>query len=189
MIERLINWDIDLFLYLNQFHNGFWDVIMFYFSEKWIWIPLYLLFIAIFIKRYRRQAIWIVLAIIAVIGLSDFVSVNLFKNVFLRLRPCHNPTLEGLVHIVRNHCGGQYGFYSSHASNHFAIAIFVSLILQRKISKGWIFGIILWAAVVSYSRIYLGVHYPGDIVAGAIAGTVLAYIGYRTLRLLQPTIH
>ena len=98
---------------------------MFYISEKWVWIPLYILIIGVLIKLFKRNAIWVILTIIAVVGLNDFISVNLFKNVIMRLRPCHNPTLEGLVHIVNNHCGGQFGFYSSHASNHFGIATIV----------------------------------------------------------------
>jgi len=107
----------------------------------------------------------------------------------MRLRPCHDPSLSELVHTVYEKCGGQYGFYSSHASNHFAIATIVSVFIKEKVQRIWIYALFIWAAVVSYSRIYLGVHYPGDVVTGAIAGTVIAYTGYRFLIFLKPGLH
>ena len=188
MIDQLVKWDTDLFLFLNGIHNSFWDQIMFYISEKWVWIPLYILIIGVLIKLFKRNAIWVILTIIAVVGLNDFISVNLFKNVIMRLRPCHNPSLEGLVHIVNNHCGGQFGFYSSHASNHFGIATIVSLFLYKRINRYWIVGLFIWATIIAYSRIYLGVHYPGDVIAGALAGTLLAYGLFRLLLILKPDL-
>jgi undecaprenyl-diphosphatase len=175
MIETLKYWDTQVFLFLNGKHNSFWDFTMYWVSNKLIWIPLYLFFIFLIFKYYKKNLLWVLLATVIVIALSDLISVHLFKNVFLRLRPCHEPQLEGLVHLVKGKCGGQYGFISSHATNHFAFAVFSSLILRKKV-KYFTFLIILWAAVISYSRIYLGVHYPGDVLGGVIVGSVLGWI-------------
>lgn len=173
LIHTLKNWDQELFLALNGAHNGFWDFVMWWASDKFIWIPVYLLFLYLLWKHHGRK-IWIILFFASLlVFLSDQVSVHFFKNVFQRLRPSHEPALEGMVHIVNNYRGGQYGFYSSHASNVFAVAVFViSLLPKRPVTILLIIG---WALLIAYSRIYLGVHYPGDVLAGALAGSILAY--------------
>lgn len=188
MIDQLNQWDTALFLFLNGKHNAFWDVVMYWLSDKWIWIPLYVFFIYLMIRYYKSKAVWVILTIFAVIGLSDFISVNLFKNVFMRLRPCHEPSLNGMVHLVNNYCGGEYGFYSSHASNHFAIATIVSLFIRNHVNRIWIIALFMWAGAISYSRIYLGVHYPGDVIAGALAGTAIAYLIYKLTLKFKPVL-
>lgn len=167
MIQQL---DTDLFLFLNSINSPFWDGIMWTISARLTWVPLYLIILWMFYRLTGRRVILVLLFVIAAITLSDQLSVHAFKEVFLRLRPCHEPSLEGLVHIVRGKCGGQYGFVSSHAANSFNIAVF-SLLLLRK--RWFTIAILFWAAVVSYSRVYLGVHYPGDIIGGAILGVVI----------------
>tara|TARA_R110001592_G_scaffold246255_1_gene507945 strand:- start:4748 stop:5164 length:417 start_codon:yes stop_codon:yes gene_type:complete len=128
--------------------------------------------------------LYIIPAIVALIFLSDKISVYFFKEVFMRLRPCHNPEIANLVHIVNDHCGGQFGFVSSHATNTFALAVFVGLLLKKQIS--WLLPILVfWAAVVSYSRVYLGVHYPGDIVGGALLGAIIAKLVFMLLNFLN----
>ncbi|MBN2175834.1 MAG: phosphatase PAP2 family protein [Bacteroidales bacterium] len=184
MLEILNIWDIQLFLFLNGMHNSFWDVVMFWLSNKFIWIPLYLFFIYLLAKFYKKEAIWISLVLIILIAITDQLSVHLFKNIFERLRPCHEPSLEGMVHIVYGKCGGQFGFVSSHASNHFAMAIFLSGFLGKKI-RYFTPLIFLWAFIISYSRIYLGVHYPGDVAVGGLFGAsvgVLINKVYFTIR-------
>lgn len=131
--------------------------------------------------------LYITPAIVALIFLSDKISVYFFKEVFMRLRPCHNPVIANLVHIVNNHCGGQFGFVSSHATNTFALAVFVGLLLKQKVS--WLLpALVLWATIVSYSRIYLGVHYPGDVICGALLGTIIAKFVLMMLNFLNKKI-
>lgn len=187
MLEQIIQWDKELFLILNGWNSGFWDVMMYNISNKLIWIPLYLLFLYWLIRFYKKDAIWIILALFLVITLSDQLSVHGFKNVFLRLRPCHDPDLSGLVHIVKDKCGGQYGFYSSHATNHFALAVFFLLVFKNRI-RYFTPVILIWAAIVAYSRIYLGVHFPADVIAGAMMGSLIGWLGYFSLRKVKPGI-
>ena len=169
MLEQLKSIDTDLFLVINGAHSPFFDFLMFGASEKWIWIPLYLLFAWLLYKHYgKRSWILILLAGLAV-TISDLTAVYLFKNVFLRPRPCHEPLLESVIHLVNGYCGGKYGFISSHASNSFALATFLSLLLGKKI-RFFTALIIVWALLLCYSRVYLGVHYPGDVIVGAIWG-------------------
>ncbi len=173
LIDTLKNWDQELFLVLNGAHNGFWDFVMWWASDKFIWIPVYALFLFLLWKQHGRK-IWIIIFFAALlVFLSDQISVHFFKDVFQRFRPSHEPAIKDVVHIVNNYRGGDYGFYSSHASNVFALAVFVISLLPKKP-----LGIVLiigWAMLIAYSRIYLGVHYPGDVLAGALAGSILGF--------------
>ena len=172
IVERIKELDSDLFLLINGWHSPFWDTVMYWLSDKLIWIPLYLLLIYFLIRYYKKQTVIILLFVAILMFLSDQTSVNLFKNIFQRLRPCHEPSLAGLVHIVRDKCGGQYSFVSSHATNHFAIAVFLIPFLGKKL-KYFTPLILFWAAIICYSRVYLGVHYPGDVMGGAVLGSAL----------------
>ena len=172
MLESLNGWDTQLFLFLNGLHSPFMDRVMYFISGRLEWLPLYLGILSLLIYRFRWKAVWILLGIAALLTMSDQSSVHLFKNVFERLRPCHQAELAGLVHLVNDHCGGQYGFVSSHASNSFAVAVFTSLFLRNRYY--WA-GMLIWATLVGYSRIYLGVHFPGDVIGGAILGSLLAW--------------
>ncbi len=167
-----------MFLALNGNHSSFFDFLFYWSSNKYLWIPLYFFLLYLLIKYYKRESIYIILSLIILITISDQLSVHGFKNVFMRLRPCHEPSLEGLVHLVNNKCGGSFGFYSSHASNHFALATFFHFFLGKKI-KYFSFLIFVWAAIISYSRIYLGAHYPGDVIAGAVMGIFLGYMIFK----------
>ncbi len=153
-------------------HSPFRDRLMHAISGKLIWAPLYLAILISLGIKYKRKFLVILLFIIAAIALSDQVSVHLFKNVVHRLRPCHEPFLEGLVHLPDGRCGGLYGFVSSHAANSFNVAL-LSLLLLRK--RWFTIAIILWALTVGYSRIYMGVHYPGDVICGSILGILIGW--------------
>jgi len=178
MLERI---DQQLFLFINSSNSPFFDQVMYALSGRVIWVPLYLAILIYLGVKYKRKFLIIIPFIIIAVTLADQVSVQLFKNIFIRLRPCHEPSLAGMVHLVKGECGGLYGFVSSHASNSFNVAL-LSLMFIKK--KWYTISIILWASVIGYSRIYLGVHYPGDVVCGSMVG---AFIGWGVYKLYELT--
>ena len=182
MLERL---DQQLFLFLNSLNSPFWDQVMHAISGRVIWAPLYLAILIFLGIKYKRKFLIILLFIILAVTLADQSSVQLFKNLVQRLRPCHEPSLEGLVHLVNGECGGEFGFVSSHATNSFNVAL-ISLLF---ISKKWYtISIILWAIIVGYSRIYLGVHYPGDVICGSLLGALIGWSIYKLYVLIDNKI-
>jgi undecaprenyl-diphosphatase len=174
MIEFLKEIDTQLFLFLNGIHSPLGDFVMYWLSDKYIWVPLYAFLLFLLFRYYGMKALILMVLVALLITISDQVSVHLFKNVFQRLRPCHEPALEGMVYTL-GRCGGKFGFISSHASNSFAIAVFMALLLWHKVRSMAIF-MLVWAALVSYSRVYLGVHYPGDILVGGMVGALEALL-------------
>jgi undecaprenyl-diphosphatase len=182
MLETLNNWDTQLFLTLNGWNSPFWDTIMYWISGKTNWIPLYVVLLGYLGYTFRWKSLWILLGTAVLITMSDQASVHLFKETFERLRPCHQDHLAGMVHLVNDYCGGRYGFVSSHASNHFAVAMFTALWIR----KWWYWTFIMvWAGIISYSRIYLGVHFPGDVIFGAILGILLAWGVYQIMTYIR----
>lgn len=172
-MDWLLQLDSRVFLAINGWNSEAWDGVMWWISGKTTWWPFYLLILALLGWRKKWHLLPMILFIVVVITLTDQTSVHLFKNVFQRLRPCHEPSLEGLVHLVNNKCGGQFGFISSHAANSFGVAVLVSLWLRK---KGYTAVMLTWAVLIAYSRVYLGVHYPGDVIAGAIWGAGCAWL-------------
>jgi membrane-associated phospholipid phosphatase len=156
--------------YLNtQWHNEFLDTLLPFFRNQWFWTPLYL-FLALHIpSRFGRKGLFWCLGFILAFAISDQVSAHFMKQFFHRLRPCNNPYLNSVIHLLVN-CGSGLSFPSSHASNHFAIGTFSAMTLD-KFAK-WIWPVaIVWALLVCYSQVYVGVHYPLDVVVGGIVGT------------------
>lgn len=175
MLEKLEHIDQQLFLLLNGFHFSFMDPFMLFFTETYTWIPLYVILLYFIIRHFGiKSLIWILPLITLLITASDQSSVHLFKNVFQRYRPCHNLHLQPFVHLIAG-CGGKYGFVSSHAVNTFALATFFHFLFSEKV-KYFSVTIFIWASLVAYSRIYAGVHYPTDILVGAVFGFLIGYI-------------
>lgn len=173
MLSILQQLDRTLFLFLNGLHHPVLDDAMWWISDKYCWIPFYLLLL-FFVWRYDKRRWWVVLLFLAGgVVLSDQLS-GFVKDGVARLRPSRNPELDGLVHTLRGYRGGRYGFVSSHAANAFMLAaFFVTRYKQYTIHWWWM---VVWAAMVAYSRIYLGVHYPGDILGGALIGAVTGWL-------------
>lgn len=176
-LETLLMWDREIFLSLNAIHNPQVDMLMFYISKMWIWIPLYLGVIFFFVKKWKMEAIWIILSVVICVVLTDQLT-NLTKEIFQRLRPSHEPDLQGLVHYVKGYVGGRFGFVSGHSANVFGFALLSSLIFKNRY---YTWSIFTWAVIVAYSRIYLGVHYPLDIFCGMLLGLGVATIVYLIL--------
>ena len=171
MLDTIKSLDQSLFLALNVHHNSFFDPIMWLFSDKLFWAPLYAWFLWLLYKQFPKHYWTVIIAVILMIVASDQFC-NLAKNGVMRLRPSQDPGIQAMVHIVNDYRGGMYGFYSGHASNAFAVALFMITIAGKKL-KYLIPVCLLYATLTAYSRIYLGVHYPGDILTGALAGTLL----------------
>lgn len=172
-METLEALDRSAFLAINGWHAPWADGPMLLVSEMATWFPLYLFCLFLIQRRFGWRGLWTSIPLLVLMILcSDKGSVVLFKETVERLRPCHEPSLQGLVHLVKDGCGGRFGFVSSHASNHFAIALFLIGVLGGK-PRWAIPALFLWAALVAYSRVYLGVHYPGDVLVGALFGAII----------------
>ncbi len=175
MLHELITLDKQILLWINGMNTPFLDFVMYWMSERFVWIPLYLWLIWLMWKHYGKQ-IWLILAgVVLMMLISDMGTVHLFKNIFHRFRPCHNAEIGPLIHLVKGHCGGNYGFISSHASNSFSVTLFSVLLLRR--NYYWLPWVLFtWCSAVSFSRIYLGVHFPADVFVGACWGMLSAVI-------------
>ncbi|WP_213196105.1 phosphatase PAP2 family protein [Cloacibacterium caeni] len=170
-MEEIILEDKQAMIFLNNLGSSTFDPFWILVSEKWFWIPLYVIFLYFLYKNFNKKSLFYILLFIALgITASDQIA-NIFKFGFERLRPCHDTSLEGLLREVK--CGGKFGFYSAHSSNSFFVATYLTILLGKKIKQLPYF-LFVWAAIVAYSRVYLGMHFPGDIIIGAIMGILLA---------------
>lgn len=182
MIEYLQNIDQQVFLFLNGLHVDWLDPIMIFISGILTWLPFHLILIYLVIRKFGWKSLIVFAAITVLITLTDQISVHAFKNVFMRLRPCHTESIQDLVYLPSGRCGGKYSFVSSHATNYFGVAMFLWLLLRNYYSKiGYI--LFIWATIIAYSRIYLGVHFTGDVIVGAMLGML---IGFLVWKLFQP---
>lgn len=190
-MQRLIDIDTDILLWINHHHAAWADQFMWVVSSRWTWLPLYAMLIGLLFWRFGwRRALVFLVAIAAAVGLSDWVSSGIIKHLVCRLRPTHEPLLTGQLHIVRDYVGGLYGFVSSHAANTMSVALLYTLIWTRQVVSphrptvthypNVIVPVVLflWVVLNCYSRMYLGVHYPGDILGGLFVGVVMALLIY-----------
>lgn len=180
LFEWLNQIDTQFFMAINGANNPFFDHFFSLFTSKEIWYPLYLLLIVLIFQKYGFKGLWVVLFFIVTVVISDQLS-GLIKDLVHRFRPSHEPTLTGLVNMP-NGQGGLYGFLSSHATNSFALAMLIGLLAKSK--RIWV-AFLLWAFLTSYSRIYVGVHYPFDVIAGAILGSLIGWGMYVLLMLFD----
>jgi len=185
IIHSLDSIDKQWLLALNNDYPTFWDGLMYGISEKLTWVPFYLSLIFVIIKFWKKQSIWVVLGLILCVVISDQVSSGIIKDLVQRLRPSHDPEIENMVCVVNGYRGGKFGFVSSHAANSFGLALLSSLLFKNRIYTVSVFA---WAVIVSFSRIYLGVHYPGDVLGGAFVGITAALLVYWILKKLRPDL-
>ena len=187
MIEQLISWDQEAFLAINQgLTNAFFDWLMPILRNPYTWAPLYLFIVIFCIKNYRKKGVLIVLFILITFGIADGLSSSVIKKSVQRIRPCNDVEFKEEV-AVRVRCGGGYSFTSSHATNHFAISMVLILIFYRR-WKHILWLALLWAALVSFAQVYVGVHYPLDILGGAILGTAIGCLTGLIFRAIVPDI-
>jgi undecaprenyl-diphosphatase len=190
LIEHLNEIDKALFLFLNSDQFPWLDGPMWYFSKTWFWFPVdaYLIW-TVFKKFHWPGVLWIVLAFALVVTIADQTSSAFLKNFVQRIRPSREPSIEGMVHLVFDqngnlYRGGNFGFVSSHAANY--MGVFVLYFLVMKPSKtGFVLALTSWVILISFSRIYLGVHYPGDVLGGWIVGSISAAFVYILLLRLK----
>ena len=182
IIDQLISFDRSLFLFLNGSDSAFWDGFFLAITKVSTWIPLFLCTLYVVIKNNnaRRCLILLGLTVLLVVA-SDQFSSGLCKPFFHRLRPSHNPAMVGIVDLVNGYRSGLYSFISGHATNTFAISVYFSLIFRNRRTTAIFFS---WALLSCYSRIYLGLHYPADIFAGAVSGTLIGILFYYIYLLL-----
>ena len=195
MLDKLLEIDTQVLLAINGWHAPWADSVMWVISATATWIPLYLLLIGLLVWKYRRPistAKWkwlqkvptcvvMILVIAAAVGVADFIASGILKELVARPRPTRVPELEGVLHLVNGYKSGRYGFVSSHAANTMACGLLFSLIWRNKIATC---GLMLWVAMNCYSRMYLGVHYPLDIMGGLVVGFLVAVAAYWVLQVV-----
>lgn len=179
MLHTLHNIDYWIFNFINHtISNSFLDVVLPFLREAHNWIPLYIFLGIYLIYKYKLEAIKYALYIVIAFALADFISAGIIKPYIARFRPCHSLTLH--ARLVLGHCGGKWSFPSTHATNHMSIAlsiVFANIFTKKWINYIWIF----WALSIGFAQIYVGVHYPSDVVAGFVLGTLIAYFNYKVV--------
>ena len=191
LVEQILPYERETFLWLNEFHNSFWDSFMWMYSGKATWIPLVLVGLGVFFYKTKwKQGVLLLLCMVLLGALCDQLSAGIIKPIFERLRPSHHPDFKDYVTIVNDYRGGRFGFISAHAANGFGIATFLSFLFKYRRFTVVIF---LWATLTCYSRIYLGVHFISDVIGGMMLGTLVGFLiyllfQYGRVRLLKQTI-
>lgn len=177
MLDQILQLDTDVFIYLNSLGTQRWDAFWLAYTSKFNWIPFYAVLLYLIYRQVKLQAFLITIVAVALMILVTDQVTNLFKNGFHRLRPCHLAELIDGMRLVKAHCGGRYGFFSGHASNTMAAALFIGLTLKTRF-KYLIYILVIWSLLMGYSRIYIGVHYPLDVLLGTIFGVLTGTLFY-----------
>lgn len=178
LLDKINQWDIEFISYVHQHHTPFWDDFMCFITEKYPWIPLYVIIIGYLLIKYKLKGLYIIASISGLVILSDYIASGISKPFFERLRPCHD---SGIQHLLNSPCGcgAQYGFFSSHAANTFSLAGSMVMVFRK---NKWIWLFMFWAAIISFSRVYTGVHYLSDIMMGGFTGTLWSVLYWYFMR-------
>lgn len=189
---QVIRWlkeiDYSLFFLINKRLSFSWlDNIMLILRQAYTWIPLYLFFLLFFYANCRKVLLPVIILSALTFSITDFASASILKPLIGRLRPCHDPLIEASINNIAA-CGGMFGMPSSHASNHFGLATFWFLIIKHTVAQKW-YWLWLWATLICYSQVYAGVHFPGDIFAGALLGVAVGNFTYYLFRRWTKTSH
>ena len=177
-MEELLSLDRQAFLFLNGLGNENWDGFWMAISNKWTAIPLYAFLLYLILRHLGwKRSLYVLVAIALLILVTDQLA-NFFKYGIQRPRPCYDPELESMTRLVKAWCGGKFSFYSAHASNSMAVAAYFFLVFSKWRNTLGIF-LLLWAICVGYSRIYIGVHYPLDVLFGMGIGTLMGWLFYK----------
>lgn len=179
-MDNLIKWDKELLLYLNQLGSPTWDGFWYWISEPQLWIPLYVLFFILLYKYFGWRNAFLIIGISLLMILVTDQMANVFKDSFQRIRPCKDEDLKDIIKTPAG-CSGRFGFFSAHAANHFAFALYYGNVFRKKIK--WLMPVLLvWAALIAYSRVYLGVHFPLDILCGTVIGILVGILFFLVLK-------
>ena len=175
MLEELVQLDKEVFIFLNNLGSSEWDGFWMFLTNKWSAIPLYLFLLILSFKQYgAKKMIFLVVSVVLLITVTDQLS-NFFKYGVQRLRPCYDPDISEVMRLVKSYCGGRFSYFSAHAANTSALAVFFAILFSSSYKYVGIF-LIVWAAFVSYSRIYIGVHFPLDIITGMAVGALFGWL-------------
>lgn len=167
--QKLEQWDKWLFIQINNHGtNPFFDVAMPLIRNPLYWAPLYLFLFGFVLMNFKTKGLWWMVFFLSAVALTDLTGTYLFKHTFQRLRPCSDPDFFFHVRLLLKQCGG-YSFISNHAANHFGMATFFFVTLGHHFKK-WAWVAMFWAACIAYAQVYVGIHYPLDIFAGALLG-------------------
>ncbi|MBI3883761.1 MAG: phosphatase PAP2 family protein [Sphingobacteriales bacterium] len=176
MLKSIISFDQWMFLKINKDSvNPVFDLWMPLFRQPMFWIPLYLFLILFMVFNFGKKTWWWVFYGIITVGITDTVSSKIFKPLFGRMRPCGDPAFSSSVRFLASYCGANGSFTSSHAANHFGLAMFI-FITFRSFGGNWGGLFFIWAAVICYAQVYVGVHYPFDVLGGAVIGCFAGWV-------------
>jgi membrane-associated phospholipid phosphatase len=170
--QHMDAWDKRLFLQLNSgWTNPVFDLVLPYFRDPVFWAPLYLLMVSFMLLNWGKKGLWWSIAFLCTLAITDLVGAKVFKEGFERLRPCSDPMFFQQVRLLVKHCSGGYSFTSNHAANHFGMATFIAITMYPTF-KRWIYLFYLWAFFIGYAQVYVGVHYPIDVLGGGVLGSM-----------------
>lgn len=177
MLDWIQNIDTQLFFHVNRcMKNEFFDIIMPIARDKYTWIPLYALLTFLIIRKHKMKAVYVLGFAVLTLVIADQLSAHVIKPLVQRTRPCNDVSIIQYVHNELVDCGSGYSFVSSHATNHFALAIYFILVFAKPSNRFYVvLGFVLWAGVISFAQVYVGVHYPFDVIVGGLLGMLIGY--------------